>query len=173
MLVPVSNANSNPTEQKTDEEKPKDNLPYSEGQPVPNGYHVEERLRRGLVIGGSLTLGIPWVLSATAAVANDFKDKTGFLMIPAIGPWLMLAAGGASDDGCTSDDFSGDLCKSEHTTQRGALFLDGIAQTTGAILLAVGIGYPTKRLIRNTVSLSVAPTSLGRDGYGLGATGTF
>jgi hypothetical protein len=173
MLVPVGSTNSSFVEQKTDAEKPKDELPYSEGHPIPNGYHVEERLRRGLVIGGSLTLGIPWVFSSTAAVGNDFKDKTGFLMVPAIGPWLMLAAGGASDDDCTSDDFSGDLCKSEHATQRGLLFLDGIAQTTGAILLAVGIGYPAKRLIRDTVSLSMAPTSLGRDGYGLSATGTF
>jgi hypothetical protein len=173
MLVPVGSTNSSFVEQKTDAEKPKDELPYSEGQPIPNGYHVEERFRRGLVIGGSLTLGIPWIFSVKAAADSNFNDKTGFLLIPAVGPWLMLAAGGASDDNCTSDSSESGFCNLANEVSKGILFLDGLAQTTGAILLAVGIGYPTKRLIRNTVSLSMAPTSLGRDGYGISATGTF
>lgn len=173
VLVPIGTpAPVAPLPAEETKEPPKD-LPYRDGQPVPPGFHVEERLRRGLVIGGSLTLGIPWVFSATTAVGNDFEDQSGFLMIPALGPWLMLAAGGASEENCLKDEFDADLCETRMATQRALLFLDGVAQTAGAVMLAVGLAYPTKRLIRNDVSVSFAPTPLGRDGYGLGAVGTF
>jgi hypothetical protein len=150
--------------------EPQTEMPYESGQPIPAGYHVEERMRRGLVIAGSLTLGIPWVFSATAAVGNDFEDKSGFLMIPALGPWLMLATGGASDNCSTGTDYSN--C-TEKSVERAWLFLDGVTQTAGAILLATGLYYPSKRLIKDNYALSITPTTFGRTGYGLGAVGTF
>jgi hypothetical protein len=148
-------------------------MAYVPSQPIPAGYHVEEQVRKGLVIAGSVTLGVSWVFSATAAVGDDFNHKTGFLMIPALGPWLMLAAGGASDD-CNTDslDSSYEYCHNKSDV-RAWLFLDGIAQTAGAIMLATGIGYPRKRLVRNDFAVSFAPTPLSRDGFGLGAIGTF
>ncbi|MGC4064703.1 MAG: hypothetical protein QM784_08685 [Polyangiaceae bacterium] len=109
-------------------------LPYSDGQAVPRGYHVVEEVRRGLVIGGSLSLGIPWLLGATVAVGNDFEDKTGYLMIPALGPWLVLAAGGAKDKSC-SDASSDVFCDTsrDRSGERALLFLDGMAQVAGAV----------------------------------------
>jgi hypothetical protein len=141
---------------------------------VPQGYHVIEEPRRGLVIGGSLSLGIPWVLGATVAVGKDFEDKTGYLMIPAVGPWLMLAAGGAKDKSCdeTGTDVFCDY-ERDRSGERALLFLDGMAQVAGAVMLAAGIGYPRKRLVREPTLLSLAPTRMGKDGYGFGAVGTF
>jgi hypothetical protein len=156
------------------DESPATDLPYTDGQAVPAGYHVIEEPRRGLVIGGSLSLGIPWLLGATVAVGNDFEDKTGYLMIPAIGPWLVLAAGGAKDKSCSSST-SDVFCDTDRdrSGERAVLFLDGMAQVAGAVMLAAGIGYPRKRLIRDPSTVSVVPTPMGRDGYGLGAVGTF
>ena len=56
---------------------------------------------------------------------------------------------------------------------RAWLFLDGITQTAGTVMFIAGIGYPRKRLVRNDFAVSFAPTPLGRDGYGIGALGTF
>lgn len=144
-------------------------VPYESGEPVPSGYHVEEQMRNGLVIAGSLTLGIPWVFSATAAVGKDFEDKSGYLMVPALGPWLMLAAGGAKDP-CSS---ASDRYCDDKSSTRAWLFLDGVTQAAGAIMLATGLYYPRKRLVRDHFAWSLAPTTVGNSGYGIGASGAF
>src|SRR5690242_1480294 len=36
-------------------------LRYVEGRPIPPGYHVETRARRGLVVAGPIVFGIPYV----------------------------------------------------------------------------------------------------------------
>src|SRR6188474_2050142 len=36
-------------------------LPYEDGDAIPAGYRVREQARRGLVIGGSIMTGVPWV----------------------------------------------------------------------------------------------------------------
>jgi hypothetical protein len=141
-------------------------LRYEPGQPIPSGYHVEERVRRGLVIAGAITFGIPYAYGLTVAADDNSTDKTGYLFVPVLGPWLMLAAGGANRN-CGSD-----VCF-ENSGRRALLFLDGITQATGAILLTAGIAYPTKRLVRDQIALSFTPTPIGHDGYGLGAVGTF
>jgi hypothetical protein len=96
------------------------------------------------------------------AVASDYENETGFLLIPALGPWLMLATGGASDESCSSSD---DLCS--------ILVFDGLVQTAGAAMFVAGLAIPRKRLVRSDVSIGFVPTPLGRDGYGLAAVGTF
>jgi hypothetical protein len=150
-------------------------LPYEPGQPVPAGYHVEERVRKGLVIGGGITLGVSWLFSATAAVSSDYDDKSGFLMIPVLGPWLMLAAGGAKDKTCTEPEYPynyDDDCGSRAGV-RGLLFFDGITQAAGTVMLATGLFATRQRLIRNNLTVAFAPTRVGVDGYGVGAVGHF
>lgn len=150
-------------------------LPYEDDQAIPPGYRLVERRRRGLIIAGSLVLGIPWMFSVTGAVAADFDDKSGFLVIPALGPWLMLAAGGAKDDNCV-DTLGGtfdDTCNADKAGLRAVLVFDGIAQTAGAVMFFVGMTSKTKRLVRTEPFMGVSPVRLGRDGYGLGFHGTF
>jgi hypothetical protein len=144
-------------------------LPYEEGDPIPAGYRVREQKRRGLIIAGSIVTGIPWMISLTAAVAADYDNKSGFLVIPALGPWLMLAAGGASDRDCAGDGF----CSGSRSGLRATLVLDGLMQTAGAIMFVSGFAFPRHRLVRNDVTVSLAPTTFGPQSYGLGAVGTF
>ena len=52
------------------------------------------------------------------------------------------------------------------------LLIDGMAQTGGAIMLAVGYGTQKKKLVRDDVALRVGPRAIG-SGYGLVASGSF
>lgn len=93
-----------------------DPQPHEAGTPVPPGYHVEKRVRRGLVIGGAITLG----LSYLGALAQDERrGGGGVARLPLLGPFLV--------DGPNKDFW----------------LLNGVAQLTGATLL--GIGYFAKK----------------------------
>jgi hypothetical protein len=148
-------------------------LPYEEGDVVPEGYRVRTQPRRGLVIAGSIVGGVPWAFSVMAAVDTNFEDKTGFLLVPALGPWLMLAAGGARDEPCDDSDSFDGYCHGDNSSKRAVLVLDGLTQVAGAVMLVAGIALPRKRLIRSDVSIGLAPTPLGQNGYGASAVGTF
>jgi hypothetical protein len=145
-------------------------LPYEEGQPVPAGYRVVSQPRRGLVIGGSIMTGVPWVFSVMGAVAADYDNKSGYLLVPGIGPWLMLLAGGAKDNCSTVNGLQ--LCDKQ-SGLRSIIVLDGLVQTGGAVMFIAGLALPRKRLVRDDVTVSFVPTPMGRDGYGIGAVGTF
>jgi hypothetical protein len=147
-------------------------LPYEEGQTIPAGYHLSTKPRTGLIVAGSIMTGVPWIFSVTAATASDFDDKTGFLLVPGIGPWLMLMAGGAKNRTC--DTTSTDYCyNTDRSSERSVLVLDGLLQSAGATMFILGYAVPKTRLIRNDVTVSVLPTTMGADGYGVGAVGTF
>jgi hypothetical protein len=148
-------------------------IPYEDGDTIPAGYRLREQPRRGLIIGGSIMTGIPWVFSVTGAVGNDFEDNSGFLLLPAVGPWLMLATGGASDEECSSPSGLEGYCSGDRSGLRAILVLNGLVQTAGATMFVLGLKYPRKRLVREDVTVGFAPTPLGRDGYGVGALGTF
>ena len=148
-------------------------LPYEEGDPVPDGYRVVKQKRRGLIIAGSITTGVPWVLGVTAAVSNDFRDNTGLLLIPVIGPWAMLATDTARDGSCSSTSTSADLCTASKAGVRGVLVLDGLVQLAGGTMFAAGMFFPRLRLVRKDVTVGFVPTTLGRGSYGLGAIGRF
>jgi hypothetical protein len=151
--------------------QPPPELPYTEGQTIPPGYRVVEKNRRGLIIAGLVVTGVAWSFSVTGAVAADYEDNSGFLLIPVVGPWLMLATGGADDPPCNStDEF--EVCQS-NAGLRAILVLDGLVQTAGGVMFALGIANPVKRLVRDDVSVRVVPMRVGRDGNGLGVVGTF
>jgi len=145
-------------------------LPYEAGDPIPAGYRLRSEPRRGLVIAGSIVVGVPWVISVTAATGANFDNKSGFLLVPGIGPWLSLLAGAGKDRDCGS---TSDFCNGDRSATRATLVLDGLVQSAGAAMLIIGIAVPRKRLVRDDVTLSFVPATLGRDGYGLGAVGTF
>jgi hypothetical protein len=149
-------------------------LPYEDGDPVPPGYRLVKRKRRGLIIAGSITAGVPWIIGVSAAVSNDFQDNTGLLVIPVIGPWALLATDSVRDKNCAqSSPYSSDVCTSSHAALRGTLVFDGLVQLAGASMFAAGMFFPRVRLVRNDVVVSVVPTTYGHGGYGLGAIGRF
>jgi hypothetical protein len=148
-------------------------LPYSPGDPIPPGYHVVEQQRRGLIIAGSLTAGVPWALGVAVAAGANFEEKTGWLAVPVLGPWLMIAAGGAKDE--QTCDATDTYCEDydDGAAKRSILALDGLVQTAGAVMFVCGVTIPRKRLIRQDVTVSMIPTRVGREGYGMGLVGSF
>lgn len=148
-------------------------LNYEDGDPIPPGYRVRTQPRRGLVITGAALGGAAYGFAVMGAVDTGFEDKSGFLLIPLVGPWLMLATGGAQDETCPAD---ADECEDENNqVERAVLVLDGLAQATGVTLLALGFAFPRQRLelAGLDVEVELRPTALGHHGHGVAFVGAF
>ena len=149
-----------------------ESVPYN-GGPVPAGYHVEERPRRGLVIGGALTLGIPWVLGVALASGSDFSNKSGWLVVPVLGPWINIAAR-TPDTYCSGYGTNATCVKEVDNGYRTLLILDGLTQAAGAVMLIYGLASPKKVIARDFVgNLHFTPAPMGRLGYGGVLSGEF
>lgn len=136
---------------------------YEEGEPIPPGYHAESKIRTGLVVGGAVTFGVLYLLSALVGAAindvnkatNSSNDSGDFLFVPVAGPFLQMT-------------------KTESSTGNVFLAIDGIAQAAGATMLIVGLTSPKTVLVRNDLGeVRVTPMRMGQDGTGLGLVGTF
>jgi hypothetical protein len=125
---------------------------------------VEERVRRGPVIAGSIVLAVPYVLGLLAASGDDFSNQSGWLTVPVIGPWATLAA---REKDC---DFGVDYDECNDGVQT-LLIMDGLMQATGAAFLIWGVAAPKKRLVR-TDAWSFTPARIGR-GYGFVSAARF
>jgi len=160
---------------------PSAEIPYDGSSPVPEGYRVEYRSRRGLVIAGSIVGGIAYGLSLGVAISDNFSDKTALLAIPVLGPWLNLAMSkgqkncSALSNSTYSYSYSSeyDSCQSDNDALKIVWVTDGLMQLAGATMLTLGLALPTSKLVYRGVSMSVTPSRVGRDGYGLGAVGQF
>ena len=150
---------------------PPTELRYVEGRPIPAGYHLETRARKGLVITGAILLGVPYALSASVA-SSSTADSDRWLWLPVIGPFADLAARG---DRCVQ---SYDLVRcTDDSAERFFLTLDGIVQAAGTAMLVLGLALPQRLLVRDDApfaasspprfSWSVAPRSFGRAGAGI------
>jgi len=135
---------------------------WDSGQPIPPGYHVEEHVRKGLIIGGAVTFASTYLLSALVAasvesVPQNGNSGYGALYVPGVGPFILMAQGGNIALG----DF--------------LLAIDGIAQLGGIAMFAAGIAYPRTELVRNDLGglhFHFAPI-VARDHTGMGIVGTF
>lgn len=129
---------------------------YTEGDPVPPGYHPDTRVRKGLVIGGSVLFGTTYLLSAlVGAAVNDTGGRGTFLMLPVVGPFLQMAV---------TDSSTGNV----------VLAIDGLAQGAGALMFILGITSPRTVLVRNDLAeVRLTPMKVGERGSGLGLLGTF
>lgn len=133
---------------------------YEEGQAIPPGYHLETRARRGLVIGGAVTFGVTYLLSAfVASIAMDSGggDEFGPLLIPVAGPFVTV--------GTAESEGSGTF----------ALVLDGLAQAGGVAMFVAGLVSEEEYLLRNDAAVprfTVTPMRLGSDSFGLGVRGS-
>lgn len=132
-------------------------LPYDDGDPIPLGYRVRRTHRTGLIISGSITFGIPYLLSV-AGSGNDTAQ-----LIPVAGPFISLIT---EDKKCEID------C-ALYAGNDARLIANGLVQTTGAVILVVGIAMEDAYLERtNTLGARILPTRIG-SGYGFAAFGFF
>lgn len=135
-------------------------LDFNEGDPVQPGYHLEKQKRRGFMVGGGVTFGSLYFLSilggSIGGVGSDKSSDANWLFVPFVGPFV--AAGPA------------------HGSDRTFLIIDGLLQTGGATLFALGIFLPRTVQVRNQSSKRLVlptPMSFGRGSAGLGFLGVF
>jgi len=131
-------------------------------RPVPMGYTVVKRTRKGLLIGGGVTFGVSYgymllfaAMGADEARYNDpYNDgygdsssgnKQAALWIPVAGPFIQLA-------------------QEDSATLRLVLAGFGVAQATGAIMLYYGLTTKKRVLVRNDFVGSLNLTPLAGDG---------
>jgi hypothetical protein len=150
-------------------------LPYRAGLPVPPGYRVEHRSANGLIGGGLASLLIAYTTAIVIGASADFKDGTGWLIVPVVGPW---AAIGARSYQCANDPLLANQCVSgafSEVQTMAILSADAVVQATGAVLLIVGVASGHDELVRSDLAASVriSPRSLGSNGFGVGLDGRF
>jgi hypothetical protein len=157
-------------------------MKYVEGKPIPAGYHLETRVRKGLVVSGPIIFGVPYLLSMSVAASSKYEPDR-WLYAPVFGPFVNLAS--RSDD-CNPNVSSGTnssfQCAGDSST-RFFLMLDGLMQTAGATMLILGLALPQTLLVRDDapytgkhgthVAWTISPYSMGRAGSGLALSGTF
>ena len=145
-------------------------MDYEEGDPIPPGYHVDTKIRKGLVIGGAVTFGVCYLFSAlfasTLESANDAlgssNDDYVPLYIPVVGPFITI--GSAQSEGAGTF----------------LLVIDGIAQAGGLAMFIAGLAAPSSELVRNDIGdldINLTPMMVGKDyrgnsTMGLGFVGT-
>ena len=139
---------------------PKEIVDFDEGRPVPAGYTPVYRTRRHLIVGGAVTLGVSYAISAfVASIGQDSgsngRNEVGAMWIPVAGPWLQLA---------------------DTSSATAKFFLVGLgtAQVAGAVMLYYGMTTKNLVLVRNDFvgNLTVAPMA-GNGASGMLLSGRF
>jgi hypothetical protein len=146
--------------------RPREIDDWEEGDPIPPGYTPRGRIRKGLVIGGAVTLGAVWIVNVlVASVAMSIEENVqggepeawGALYVPVAGPFIAMGTLEARGSGIV------------------VLALDGVIQAGGLAMLIAGVAAEKTVLVRDYSSgleMSVTPVVAG-DFQGLGITGKF
>ncbi|APR82773.1 Hypothetical protein A7982_08122 [Minicystis rosea] len=113
---------------------------------------------KGLVIGGSIALAVGWALGFGIG-SSAFKDNGAYTLIPVAGPFIAAA---------TRHTSGLDLL-----LYRTSMYMTGVMQATGAVLLTVGLSVSKPQLVPDR-GFSLLPMPFaGPNGAGLGLAGTF
>jgi hypothetical protein len=146
---------------------------WRSGDPVPLGYHVEQRPRDALVTAGLVVTLVPYIFSAIGAYAADSKNESGWLYVPFAGPWITIGRRDYSCNPDASNPSTGDSlrCVGDVFLVM-ALITDGILQAAGGTLLLVGYTVTKPELVRDDAAVRFAPMRIGT-GYGAGLLGAF
>jgi hypothetical protein len=151
---------------------PSPELAYSEGEPIPPGYRLEEKPIRGLVVAGYIVSAIPYGIGVMVATGSQFANRTEMLLIPYLGPWLTL--GMRETSACTKtngNEGSGLGCVGDSLAV-SFLVMDGLVQAAGGGLLLGGYLGTRKRLVYERSGWNWSPGLVGT-GYGIRAAGVF
>lgn len=132
-------------------------MPYTEGDPVPTGYHVESRVRRGPIIAGTIMAGTTYFVNLLVADVEerDGDDRSTWLYVPGVGTWAYV------DDAC---DDERDGCS--------FVIMHSLTHSIGLAMIIYGIAAPKQLLVRDTAALRITPY-LARSTSGIAATGSF
>jgi len=150
-------------------------LPYREGLPIPLGYHVEHRSANGLIGAGLASLIISYTAAIVLGASANFKDGTGWLVLPVVGPW---AAIGARSYHCDNNPLHANQCVSGAFSEVQTIAIlsgDAVIQATGTVLFIAGLASGSDELVRSDLraSVRISPRSVGATGFGIGVDGLF
>jgi hypothetical protein len=140
---------------------PEEITDFDFSRPVPVGYTPIQRTRKHLIVGGAVTFGVVYGLSAfVASVGEDDArgertNEVAALWIPVAGPFLQMG-------------------QTDSATGRFFFASVGAAQLAGALMLYYGLTTKDRVLVRNDLvgSLTVAPLA-GNGASGLALSGRF
>jgi len=141
---------------------PQEITDFDDSAPTPYGYTRVERTRKGLIIGGAVTLGATYLATTfIGAVAAEFDKAEGRdtniapVFLPVAGPFLEI--------GETDSPFA-----------RFCLAVSGAGQVAGAVMLLYGLSSSRTVLVRNDqlIVTSLAPM-IAPGASGLSVVGRF
>jgi hypothetical protein len=129
---------------------------------VPFGYHFDEQSRKGLIVGGAVTFGTMYSLTAGLGLVGMAFGGTGqgaeIFLIPLAGPFIATQTAGNTP------------------ASTALLVADGLLQVGGVAMLVAGIVARETVLVRNDVArgfLMPTPMTFGPNSGGIGLVGTF
>jgi hypothetical protein len=147
-------------------------LPYVDGAEVPAGY--ERRSSGGTVTltAGAIVFGGAYLGGLGVAGTESFKNGTGWMVVPLVGPWLAIAD---RDLFCDSQALQVQCVdRAEQQLADVALLTGaGVLQAVGFTLALVGIASREEQLVRLDVDgVTVEPTA-GPQYMGVTTAGAF
>jgi hypothetical protein len=151
--------------------RPPPEYPYTAGDLLPEGYHIEDRPKRGLVTAGYLVTGIPWGLGLLVGAARRFNNEMHWLVLPVAGPWLTFAYRERACNEIGETAFDSPHCVYDRMAE-WLLIADGVVQAAGATFLVLGYSATSPHAVRDEASLSVGPVLVGSVA-GAGAYGSW
>ena len=139
-------------------------MDYEDGDPVPPGYHVETKMKKGLFIAGTVTFGATYLFSALTAglvdsgcgnsTSSSCSTGVGALYVPVVGPFIGIGTMHSSGSGTF------------------VLVIDGIAQAGGVAMAIAGLALDTSELVRNDVGKVHVTPWVAQGVTGLGLSGS-
>ncbi len=165
--VPVASAAQTTVVSGTTASTPAIMTPVADGnEPVIDATSTKTSfINRPLMVTGLVFLAGSY---GTAAIvgAESNKKADEKLFIPVAGPWLDMTHRDCDINPCNNEDLN-----------KAGLIVDGVFQGLGALAVLTSFVIPEKTthkwmLIGND-TLTIAPSKVGRTGYGLGAVGFF
>jgi hypothetical protein len=131
---------------------------------------LEENPRKGLILAGALTFGVPYVISLTVGGASSYPADR-WLLVPVLGPIVPLTHGMR---GCDRDT-DPSRCAGNILIVVGLAF-DLAAQVAGVALFTAGYVFPKKQWVSDydfakrpapTVTWSILPAIDGEGRVGV------
>jgi hypothetical protein len=135
--------------------------------PIPPGYDVVKRPATGLLAGGLVGLGVAYAGGVVFAAVNGFKNGTGWLAVPVVGPWG--AIGARNYETCrtrTVAEAKACVRNAVKEVQVITFFaVDGIGQLAGGLVTLAGALSAKEELVRSDLvkveGVSVLPPVQG------------
>jgi hypothetical protein len=144
---------------------------YVEGTPLPEGYHIETRANRGLVIGGVATFGIPYLIGTFGTLSVLGDGNSGWLAIPIAGPWITLANRRTNCGEIGEPSPGGFECFADEAGN-GLLIASGVLQAVGTAMIALGLASTREYAVADHAKLHITPIASPKGDFGLVVGGT-